>query len=92
MVKDYSTAPKFEEVYRQHEFSPLVGITLLLADGISRFVRKGNTAAPDRLSREQDTLHRHVSQVGTIAPRPALAADDWPNGTDPVPLRSAHER
>ena len=80
MVKDFSTDSKFEEVYRQHEFSPLVGITLLLADGISRFLRKRNAAAPDRQSREQDTLHRHVPQAGTNAPRAALAADGWPNG------------
>ena len=80
MARNFSADPKFEDVYRQHEFSPLVGLTLLLADRIGRFLRKPNAAATNRISREQDTLHRDVAPAGANAPRATLAANDRPNG------------
>lgn len=55
MMKLFNTDPKFEDVYRLYEFWPLVGIALLLADGIARFLRKRYTTTPDGLSPEQPT-------------------------------------
>lgn len=55
IMKHFNTDPKFEDVYRLYEFWPLVGIAMLLADGIARLLRKRDATAPDRLSREQAT-------------------------------------
>jgi hypothetical protein len=79
MVRYFRTDPRFEEVYRQNEFWPLVGIALLLSDWIGRSLRKRYAAAPGQLPQEQDTFRHHVAQTATVAPRAALAADNWLN-------------
>lgn len=58
----------FEQTYRQHEFSELVRVTILLAERLVRLLRKPDEAASGVLPLQGETLRRRVHSIGLGSP------------------------
>jgi hypothetical protein len=54
----------FEQTYRRHEFSELVRVTILLAEWLSRLLRKPDAAASGVLPLHGETSFRRRHTIG----------------------------
>jgi len=64
----------FEQTYRQHEFSELVRVTVLMAERLIRLLRKPDEAASGVVPLQGETSRRRVHGIG-LGPPPQSVGD-----------------